>query len=168
MQYLDGESRDIENDFGDIHTYHTTPIPPGEGFDLIPPILKLLGEPLGKLGEAFSGEGDVNVASFGYVLDSLSQNIISVGGSKFIKKLLKYTTREDENGKLIKVSGPSFDTFYARNYGELMQAVYFALEYNYGPIIKKNLESIGSNLMHLFESLVPESTPATSTTSTGD
>ena len=72
---------------------------------------------------------------FGSALDALSDKLMI--DDKLILDLLKYTRRRGPGEGGAKHVVSSFDTIYQGNYGELVQAVWFALDTNYGAAIRR-------------------------------
>ena len=73
--------------------------------------------------------------NMGAALTSLAAGLQNKGGSALMKRILKYTKRDGK--KFVPNGIMSSDTWcfngaYQGNYGEMLQAVTFVLEANYG------------------------------------
>jgi len=160
-------TKTIINDYGEGYVYEVYQHPAEEGFNLMPTILRFAGEagaPLLKavMGGALATDSEedspvenvsvdltsIDFEGVGKALSHLATEIVNAGGPKFCLQLLKYTIRRpvnptqgDEGMKMSELV--SFNKAYQGNYGELFQAVWFAMDANYGPCLRARLEGSG-------------------------
>lgn len=73
----------------------------------------------------------------GQAVSKLCQKLISIGGTALAKRLLKYTTRYDGQGRHGQKVNENFDSIYQANYGELAKALWFVVESNWGGVLKR-------------------------------
>lgn len=138
--------KSIEDDYGNKHTYTLHQHPADEGFELVTTILKIVGSVGGVFIDGISSEEgeedpDVNGEKIGLAFTRLAEEIVTAGGTSFCKKLLRYTTRTNDNGGEDKVH-EHFSMIYQGNYGELIMAVWFAVDSNFGPSLRARLGSV--------------------------
>jgi hypothetical protein len=136
--------KSIADDYGASHTYTLMQHPADEGFELLQVILRIVGNVGGVFIDAIDGEDDdaeINGEKLGAAVAAFSQELVTSGGTDFCKKLLKYTTRVNEDGKEQKVA-PNFAQIYQGNYGELAMAVWFAVDSNFGPSLRARIGNV--------------------------
>lgn len=146
-------TREIEDDFGVSHTYTITPHPAEEGVELLPSVLRLIGEAAGPLIDSIQGamaetiesplNAKVNGEKIGKALSNLADELVRAGNAKFYKELLKHTTRTDDAGREQKVA-QAFGAVYQGNYGELAKALVAVIEINFVPSLRAKLASENS------------------------
>ena len=86
-------------------------------------------------------DADVDMGKLGSALDALSDKLMV--DDRLILDLLKYTRRRGPGESGAKHVVDNFDTIYQGNYGELVQAVWFALDTNYGAAIRRRFFNQG-------------------------
>lgn len=142
-------TKTLKDDYGEEHSYTLRQHPAEEGLDLLPVVLRFLGESGGPLADALFGSKsereldefsilDISIdgSKLGSAVTNFGEELAKAGGSEFCKRLLKYTTRTRKNpeGQEVEEKIPDvFGSIYQGNYGELAQAVWFAIEGNFGP-----------------------------------
>ena len=150
-------TKSITDDYGDVHQYLLIQHPAEEGINLLPVVLRVLGQAGGPLldvlvkagalkdGEFDVLEADIDGVQAGHALTQLADEFVRAGGADFCKQLLKYTVRDDKD------VAACFTSAYQGNYGELAQAVWFALDANFGPSLRARLGkgSIGARVASL-------------------
>ena len=133
---LDSHETTLVDDFGLEHNYSTHLYPAGEGFKLLPIIVKMASGPIGDLIDAIGTDGlnaDIDGAKLSSALGGIAQAIIAEGSEEFLKRILKYTIRDSAKVPL------GFDKAYQGNYGELFAAIAWVLMKNYGPFFQRHL-----------------------------
>jgi len=154
--------KEIKGDDGQVYTYSIHHHPAEEGLELLPKVLTIVSESLGKVlgasgvdmdAEDFSIlDQDLDMESIGKAISVLSQEFVRAGGPSFCKEVLKYAVRQDGSGSRVKVP-QGFSAIYASNYGELGRAMIAALDVNFGPSLRGLLGDVGMNRM--IDSLQP-------------
>lgn len=136
----------INDDEGNPHTYVVTQHGGREGVRLLGRVLKVVSGPLGILaavaGSSVAGqpsttddaEGAVDALDAASVAKALRESasaLVAEGPDSLIEDILKHTFRDTE--PVAKV----FDKAYQGNYGELGEAVLFALTANFEATLKR-------------------------------
>lgn len=157
------QTKTITGANGNEYTYTCTPHPAEEGVDLLP-VLLTIGAPLlgaivgGGAGtktkgdaaamldalEAGGGEGldaELDGAAIAEGVRAFAVEFARAGGSKLCKKMLAYTIRDgpgaDGANRVFKVGDKAgFSAAYQGNYGELIQAIAFAIQVNFLPSLR--------------------------------
>jgi len=159
------KAREIKDAEGVAHVYTIHPHPAEEALDLLPIVVRVLGEVAGPLinalpaGKEIDAEeaatmktledlgrktsGDIDGAQIAKAASALANEFVAAGGASFCKKLLKYTTRRTPNAEPDEPAErkvpEAFGQIYQANYGELAQAVLFSLEINFAPSLRERL-----------------------------
>ena len=123
-----------------LHNYSAIPLQASKGISLALEVGDLLG---GTLGQLFYGIGgkevdvmskELNIAD---TLAALPSKLLNKGGPAFILKMLDGVKRSrNHDGKEVweEVSSlEDFDNIYGGNYKELLAAVWWVIQINYGP-----------------------------------
>lgn len=133
------QTKIIDSDSGDRHEYTCVPFGASESIDLAPTIMMAAGDIFGKIAGDSPLEGiedsEVTTEDLAAGLSALAEHLQKAGGSQFLKQLLKFTTRKNEDGKE-ESCVTRFDEIYQANFGELMQAIWFVLDVNFGPTLR--------------------------------
>lgn len=132
----------MTDDDGQSHEYSLIQHGASEGFDLLPRMLEVVGEPIAValLGDG-SSDVDLDQLRDGAVEMELSlrgdllgpqittfcRRLVAAGGAGLVRDLLKYTQRD---GKPL-ADRTHFDAAFQGNYGELMMAVKWAITENF-------------------------------------
>ena len=156
---------ELKSDAGKVVRYVCAPHPAGEGFNLLPKVVKILGGAVGDFmgasGADVLGEGgsvslstvfgsNIEWSKLGPVLGTAitraADQIVSFGGDAFMRDILKHTTRQlaEPNSPELRCS-EMFEAMYQANYGELFAAVAKVLEVNFGPLLKGRLGAIAAS-----------------------
>lgn len=138
-------TKTITDDYGEPHEYECIQHGAEQGFELLRTVLGILGDALAdgfKTDPAPPGtdvmEQQVTGAMIGGAVAVLMREI----DLTLVKRLLLHTTRQRPDGGRDKVV-QNFDQIYQGNYGELVQALYFVLDHNFGPTLRGRLEKEG-------------------------
>lgn len=138
----------IADDYGEEHQYWCIQHGAREGWRLLAALLGVaggaLGRSLGALSPAGIPEAVKDISGF---LDSgidgevLAKAVERLAGSLLdeevlIADVLKYTRRD---GKPLFGDDGTFDEAFRGNYGEMVLALKFSLEHNYGPSFRRAL-----------------------------
>jgi len=156
------KTRELEDADGVEHVYSILPHPAEEALELLPKVVRILGEVSGPLINALprgqeapsdvtnmtelgaSVAGDVDGEQLSKALVALANEFVAAGGAKFCKELLKYTTRRTPGVEGEQKVAVEFGKVYQANFGELAKAVLFAVEINFAPSLRDKLGSGGS------------------------
>lgn len=128
---------------GKPHTYLVQPHPAGEGTRLVLQVMGMAAEPLGRLLEGkladlierfASGALDMDAkvadelkdVAWSAVAGDLRRVLADVDGTKLIRDVLRYTTRD---GQRLADDG-AYDFAYQQNYLELLKAVAQVIQIN--------------------------------------
>lgn len=154
------KTTDIESDFGDLHAYETVLLPAGEGFDMMPRLVRIFGESIGNVVGALDGVGGqedladmkLDGEALGTAIRKLAEAIIDAGGYKFALEILKYTLRQAADGKQEKLGDlHTFNRVYQGNYGELIAALAWVLTVNFAPFFKRHLGDVATRAAGLLQ-----------------
>lgn len=137
----DLKTNSIDDDFGKAHKYTLALHPAGDGFNLLPRILKIAGGPLANAVSALDGvdgglaNAKVDGKALGDAITALAVEIIAEGSAAFLREILEHAIRDDQ--KVVQ----GFDSIYQGNYGELLAAVVWGLKENFGPFLRRHLDA---------------------------
>lgn len=113
------------------HEYTVTQFPAMHGLRMAVRLFKVVGPGLGKALSAGSltdlMSKDLGDGSLGDAISALVGNLDADGTPQMILDLLSSTHRDRR-----EMTQNEFNTAYAANYGELIEALKFVLEVNYG------------------------------------
>jgi len=124
---IESKTREIDG-----HQYQVTQFAAMTGLRYAVRLVKIIGPGLGKaLGgvDSLAGlmEADLSDAGIGGMVQALTDNLDADGTPRLILDLLSATHRDNK-----EMTETVFNTVYAGNYGELVKALKFVLEVNYG------------------------------------
>lgn len=140
------KSRKIESDNGTTHEYRVTPRSAEQGLEL----LRQLSAIVDGIAPVIVG---VALKDFSKVpLDAVGRGLVSMLDVGLVKDVLRFAERD---GRPV---AESFSSIYQANYGELTEAVIFALEVDFG----KSLAAMGKR--HLPAALLDDVRPMTKAT----
>lgn len=137
----------IKDDYGTEHTYSLYQHPADEGFELMTTIMKMIGNVGGVFMDGLNPsdedeeEPEVNAEKLGTAFSQFAEELVKAGGTSFCKKLLKYTTRTSDSGVEEKIP-ENFTVIFQGNYGELIMAIWFAVDSNFGPSLRARMGSV--------------------------
>jgi hypothetical protein len=135
------QTTEIKDKSGIEHTYSLIPYDAEYGVTLAIEIADILGDGLGKLFLGISGKSDDTDATPYTMLEFARDEITKVpaklaakGGASFLKKILNGVKREKTPKAADFIDVPKFfDDIYAANYKELLSAIWWVIDCNYGP-----------------------------------
>lgn len=151
------KTKSLDDDWGKAHGYTLTLHPAEDGFNLLPRLTKILGPSLGTIIGAVNGIGEEGISeaeldgdALGRAIGTLADEIIAAGSASLLKEILAHTTRVNDESQEQKVA-QHFSRIYQGNYGELAEAVVWALTENFGPFFQRHLGGATSKLPARFQ-----------------
>ena len=140
----------IKDDYGNNHEYMVLQMGGKKAYKMSPKILRVMARVGGRLMKTFFDESQQKIFRSQDALD-LAFNPLELGetinvfaeelenlGFEFLEDLLLNTFRTSESGSVDCVLS-DFDETYRGNLGELIQAVMFTIDVNYGPLVRSRL-----------------------------
>jgi hypothetical protein len=124
------EQKTQERRIGDC-LYSSTPLDPELGMSVSARFLKLLGAGTVHLIQTARTDDDAALdAAAGAAIQAITGNLDDKAVVKLVRDLLSRTVRRKDKMKYELANDSDFNMSYAANYGEMLQAAWFAIEVN--------------------------------------
>ena len=126
------------------HKYAVMQFPAMTGLRYAIKLVKMIGPSLAKTADGAGSlsslmDKDLSSMSVSGAVESLTERLDDVGTAQFILDLFQSTHRDG-----VILNQGNFDSAFSANYGEMLKALAFVLEVNYGGFFGAIREGIGS------------------------